>query len=178
VRRSFLWLTTAFALTAVVGCAHSSILFTAQGARFPVSMTEGIYDDQYKLRLAEHQVLLKRFTLTYRHFTLTSFAKPKQVDLSDTLAKLVKAYGGDAVVNLRVTGQGSGLDANCLSCIGLCTTVPSAGIIAPTEVQATVEGDIVRLKESGSSMLMPASDSLPLFFANGDVRRVPRGERP
>ena len=150
-----------------LGCGAARIAFTAQHASFPVSMTEGFYDDDYDLVLSEDYDVVRPFTLTYRHTTISGLARTRFVDLSDTFTRLVRAYSGDAVVNLEVTTNASKFDAGCLSCLGWFLTYPTLGFLIPSQFEATVTGRVVKLHRQKSELLPQRSDGFAVLTVQG-----------
>jgi hypothetical protein len=137
-------------LMLMAGCASSLVALSAPQARFPVSMTEGFYDNDYNLVAKERYDVVHHFVMTYRYATASSLSATKRIDLSDTLASMMKTYGGDAVVNVSFA-ENCSEGHKTLRNLGFITGLVTLGLVAPSEVQATVEGDVVRLRAQGGS---------------------------
>jgi len=159
--RDLLRFTGVSVLLVLSGCASSRLMLIAPHASFPISLTEGFYDNNYSLVVKEKYSVISHFALTYRYATASALASAKSIDLSDTLTSLRKTYGGDAIVNLTVAETGSPNEKG-LSCLGYLTGLVTLGLISPSEVQVVVEGDIVKLLVGGS-LLKNDSESYVLI---------------
>lgn len=138
------------------GCALSkvSVVFTAEKANFPVSLTEGFYDTEYNLILKEKYKVVHHFKFTYKKFSFSflQFSSPKSIDLSNRLREILKAHNGDAIVNLTIKGDSSSLNDFVLAPLNWILAIPTFGLFVPSQMEAEVQGDVVKLLESKSSL--------------------------
>jgi hypothetical protein len=121
-------------------------MLTAPRADFPVSVSPGFYDGQDKLLSAKDYDVVGSFSLARRYLTLSRFSPTLRLDLSDTLVSLRRFYGGDAITNMRVVGEGTRLDEDWLSCVGCLSSPLTLGFLIPVQVQVKITGDVVKVK--------------------------------
>lgn len=131
-----------FAVIFVSGCAvsTSNIRLTARDADFPISLTESVYDKDYRLLSPKDYEVVHHFELIHTNTAYTAYFPTRRVDLSEELRVILKSHSGDAITNLRVYGTTKKTFGSCLSFLTL-------GILAPAYVKTTVEGDVIKLKE-------------------------------
>ena len=122
------------------GCARARMSLVARGASVPVSMSEGFFDGD-ALVLRERYEVVHHFRFEHDYVSWSGLLPPKTVDLTSQLDALAAAHSGDAIVNLRVVGHDRGGWWFLTFFMTLCTV----GLVAPSYVGATIEGDVVRM---------------------------------
>ena len=126
------------------GCAGAQVRVTAEGARYPLSLSAGVRDARG--RLYDGPSLLKVGTLDVRKTTFGIFystaALPPTRDFSDDVNRQIAAAGGEAVVNLQI-----GLGGGCgwLNGFPILNALP----FWPGCVAVRLTGDIVRRSSGG-----------------------------
>ena len=130
---------TLFLLGVSTGCAGARTSVVADGASYPISLSRAVRDRDGSIVPSENMTKVgtlhddaTAWGILYSAIKLTP-----RTDISTAVNAQVAQSGGDAVVNLRVTG------GHCASdFFALLTVIP----IWPGCARIEVEGDIVKLK--------------------------------
>ena len=130
-------------LLIIQGCSASKLTLTAQNNDFPISFSEGLYGHNNELILREGYEVVHHFKMEKSRFTWNFFQgkDTKRVDLSSDFDELLNKHKGDAIVNLKITAE----DSAGVWFIFFLTGVVTLGLFAPNYVEATIEGDVIRL---------------------------------
>jgi hypothetical protein len=143
-----------------VGCARARMSLVARETHVPVSLSEGFFDAD-TLVLRERYEVVHHFRVEHDHVSLSGLAPVHVVDLTSELDGIAAQAGGDAVVNLRVVAHDKGGWWFLTFLLTMCTV----GLIAPSYVGATVEGDVVRMlpptPPAGAAADAPPRDAMP-----------------
>ncbi len=138
---------------AAAGCAKARISLTARNVQIPVSFSEGFFDGD-ALVLRERYEVVHHFQFERDYVAFNGLMPTKQIEIGDELQSVAAEHEGDAIVNLRVVGRDRGGWSLLTFFLTLCT----GGLIAPTYVGATVEGDVARILHDAAA---PVADAGP-----------------
>jgi hypothetical protein len=124
------------ALVCSSGCLSlSSTALHGSDLRYPVSMSKSVVDAAGQIQVPKAAEKVAHFTRDWSHwgwfYGFVSLSS--HVDLSAMLNEEIEKAGGDGIVNLKVTAEGSGL-----------SWFISLLIIIPERVDVTVEGDVYK----------------------------------
>jgi len=137
----------AFGLSAIalavgaVGCSGARSHVTAPTAEYPISMSDGIRDENGSAVPDEDKQVVGYFMYDYKAWgmwwRIISFTGDK--DMSEEMNKQVKAAGGEGVINLSVKAENC--TWNIFTFVGLfpdCSTVRVRGNIIKRKPKAAV----------------------------------------
>jgi hypothetical protein len=127
-------------LMTVVGCTGGKIVIKADKVNCPVSLTNGVYDQDFKLLSQNNYTIVHSFQFTKHRWSICNAWIPLSgnPNISEQLNKLVAQYGGDAIVNLKF--------ATTENYFQVCSNVLIiSGFIIPGTVDVRISGDIVKL---------------------------------
>ena len=133
-------LLTVLAFAVTTGCARARLSLSARSAHIPLSLSEGFFDGG-TLVLRERYEVVHHFHFDRDFVAFNGLVPAKTVDIGDELQAVATGHSGDAIVNLRVVGR----DRGGWSLLTFLLTMCTGGLVAPTYVGATVEGDVARL---------------------------------
>jgi len=89
------------------GCSGARSHVVADSARYPISLSDGVRDQDGKLLPDEQKQVVGGFTYSYRAWgwlwRIVSFTGDH--DISDAVNEQVAAANGDAIVNMSVKGE-------------------------------------------------------------------------
>lgn len=136
-------------LVLTTGCARSRLSLMAESVQIPVSLSESFFDGDV-LTLRERYEVVHHFRFEEDRVTLNGLVPARKVDMSERLQRIATEHSGDAIVNLRISGR----DRAGWSLLTFLTTICTAGLLAPSYVGVTIEGDVAR-------MLPPAPAAAP-----------------
>lgn len=138
------------------GCAGGRTSIAADGANYPVSMSQGVRDESGELVEKDRRVVVGTFDdkrtawgMLYSGVKLT----PKK-DISKEVNRQVARAKGDAIVNLRVATETCALDF-----IPILNILP----IWPGCTNVYVKGDIIRVEPKATKA--PPSPAAPQAVA-------------
>lgn len=131
----------------LTSCSYTSLntKFSAKDAGFPISITQGFYDDNYQFVLKENYVVVKHFKIEYSQNAINSHSSPMNLDMSDTLTTLLNANDCDAIVNFQITRVNPARNRCCFQFVSWITWLPTFTLFSPVSVEFVVEGDLVRM---------------------------------
>lgn len=125
----------AAAMVLGAGCVGGSMSLTGDRLRHPVSVTEGVFDENHDLlgpeqleELHEFRLERKNWTIFYSQIDLTS----DRWDLSDELNALVETHQGEAIVGLNVVAENCGV--NYVAILNLLPIWPGCADVVVTGV--------------------------------------------
>jgi hypothetical protein len=125
-------------LTVVAGCAGATASVTADGARYPISMSPVVRDQSGLLLERQHIVKVGEFhASSAKVAVLYSLLPTREFDISEDVNQQVAASGGEAIVNFTVEASDG---CAVLNSFFLLNALP----IWPGCVPVTVTGDIVK----------------------------------
>ena len=125
------------ACLALAGCAGGMGIIKAEDIEYPVSLSKSVFDHAGKPVIPTTGAVVGRFSFSLSQWTLLfTLVKLSGVerDISARLKQEIEAHGGNAIVNLTVTGR-----------TDLFWYITSLVPILPTSCKITIAGDVVRL---------------------------------
>lgn len=128
----------AVVLTGATGCAGARTNVVADDARYPISLSRAVRDEDGRLVESGRAVKVGalRHEKTAWGLLYSAISLTPRTDISATVNQRVEAAGGDAVVNLRVSGSECATDW-----FAILTFLP----VWPGCTNVVVEGDVVRV---------------------------------
>ena len=156
-----LWLSCLLIMTQ--GCAFwaAGVTLTAKENDFPISFSEGIFGYNNELIVRDGYEVVHHFTMEKNVFTWNywHYLMLERVDLSDEFEEVVRSHNGEAIVNLKIKGDGDWTFNYVLS--GFLTL----GLIAPYSMNVTIEGDVIRLTPTTTaSAVIPSPQNRHLSY--------------
>ena len=127
-------------LMTVAGCTGGKMVIKADKVNFPVSMTTGVYDKDFKLLSMNNYTIVHSFTFTKHRWSICNTWIPLSANpnISEDLNNLVTKNGGDAIVNLKF--------ATTENIFQVCSNgLIISGFIMPGTVDVEISGDVVKL---------------------------------
>ena len=140
------------------------VKFSAKEAKFPISLTEGFYDDDYNFLLKDQYRVVTHFKIYYSQFSLNAYSKSKTINMSDTLTTLLNTYDSDAIVNFKITRVDPVRNRYCFQFVGCVTFLPTLTLFCPIATEFIVEGDLVKMLESQSFLFDRKNDFFGVVF--------------
>jgi hypothetical protein len=133
----------AFGALLASGCAGARAGVSADGARYPVSLSGAVRDKSGRLYDGHSLTKVGRFNAqrTRVGFVYSALTIPSSYDISDDINQQVVSSCGEAVVNLVITISNS---CTVLNAFPFLNALP----VWPGCVPLTITGDIVRRPEA------------------------------
>jgi hypothetical protein len=128
-------------LALATGCAGGRARLDFSGTQMPVSMSATVLDERGEILLPEDREVVGQVLVETKAWGIMWAAIPltPKRDVSQAINDQVAAANGEAVVNLRVTGQQCGVNH-----AWILSTVP----LWPGCSKIFVQGDIIRTRRS------------------------------
>lgn len=131
-------------LIMLCSCVGGRMFISANSVKYPVSVSEGVYDKNYNLLDNSDYTIIDHFEFklssVYIFWTLIPLTKNRK-DISALLDNVIEDKGGDAIVNLSIqTGP-------IISGEGFLNLFAQIIPIIPSVVVAKVEGDVIKLNK-------------------------------
>lgn len=115
----------------------SQVTLTARAARFPVCITEGIYDSNYQLLARDQYETVHHFNM---HFT--AYNSAKYIEIGPALTDTLRKYQGDAIHNLHFKVQSNKWRTYLMKSLAWIFTL---GLGVPSYSEIEMEGDVIRV---------------------------------
>lgn len=139
----------------IISCSYTSLQtkFSAKDTKFPISITQGFYDDNYNFIIKENYVVLRHFKIKYCHNAINSHGDPLEINMSDTLKTLVNLHDCDAIVNLKIIRVNPVRNRYCYQFVSWITWLPTFSLFSPISIDYIIEGDLVRITDKDTSKM-------------------------
>lgn len=132
------------------GCSSSRGTLNFESLKYPVSMSAFLYDKHHSIVMKQkelkalHSFVFKKtfWTLGYGLIRLSSGEA-----LSDSLNSIIEKYGGDGIINLSITIEQGVVNKIYTFFLFIPSYVP----FFPGSADVTIQGEIVKLLQSGTS---------------------------